>query len=251
MALIREVDNKWTSELAEFHVPLRKGLVIMISPNALTMASRDARRPKQELPCRLIEWKFRINDDKTASLELIVEDVSPGWFARRGAQLFSWVEGKIGMPPAMIAGLMTGLIALVLAAFVYSNQDLAWSFAGRHIRSFGGWTLFFLFIWLIPAQLGLFKGRESFGKTYIQALFSMAALLLPVLWLRMTSLPEHFGGSTQEYAAYAHALATKFSGSYWPVLLPLLPWMAAGFKIFGFESAEKTADAISHAAKTE
>ncbi len=251
MILIREIDNKWTSELAALHVPLRKGLTIVISPNVLRMTSPEAKPPEREVPCRLIEWSSRIKDDKTANLELIVEDISPGLFAQLGSQVFAWIEKKIDMPPALVAGMFTGFIALVLAAFVYWNQELAWSFAGRHIRGFGGWALFFLFIWLIPAQLGLFKGRESFGKTYVQALFSMAALLLPALWLQMTSFPEHFGRSSQEYAAYAHGLASKFSVSYWPVLLSLLPWLAVGFKIVGFESAEKTTDAIAHAAKTE
>lgn len=251
MILIREMNNKWTCELPVLHAPLRKRLMIVISPGVLRMTSPEDKPPKQEVPCRLIEWKSRIADDKSASLELIVEDVSPSWFTLQGSKIFSWLEKKIDMPPAMLAGLFTGLIALVLGAFVYWNQELAWSFAGRHIRGVGGWTLFLLFIWIIPARLGLFKGRESFGKTYIQALFSMAALLLPVLWLRITSFPEKFGHSDQEYATYAHALAAKFSVSYWPILLSLLPWMAAGFKIVGFESAEKTTDAIAHAAKTE
>ncbi len=63
--------------------------------------------------------------------------------------------------------------------------------------------------------------------------------------------PAHFGGSDADYAAYAMALAEKLSTSYWPLLVAALPWLSIGFKVFGLDVAEKTAEGLEKAAKKD
>jgi hypothetical protein len=39
-------------------------------------------------------------------------------------------------------------------------------------------------------------------------------------------------------------MVAGMSGSYWPVLLATLPWLAVAFKALSFESAEIATDAL-------
>ena len=107
--------------------------------------------------------------------------------------------------------------------------------------------LFLLFWLIIPYTLGLYSRPNSFWKSFFSLWFVLLAFVMLALWRQVTQLPQPFAGSTPEYAGYAHALLSKFVVSYWPPFLTALPWIAIGFNMFGFNSAEKITDAIGKA----
>jgi hypothetical protein len=255
MALIREINNKWFLEhLASFPAPLEKGLHIMADGKTLKMVDPATEAREGEVSCRLVEWQYRIADADHAELELIVEEVVPGFFSSlfsfltRPLQRLSPDDRGIG---TIVIGILT-FFALLLAAWtMYKNQSDTWAFAARHLRAFGGWALLILFSFVIPTRLGLYRGRERFQKAFFRVLLMLAGFTLAGVWLRITSLPANFTGSDREYIGYAQALATKFSVSYWPALLVILPWLALSFQAFGLDLAGKTTDTVLKAVKTD
>jgi len=239
MTVIRDVAGKWTLIVTTFELPLRKGTRLVVDPEAL---NRDT-----PTSCQLLEWQYRImsgDPEHTASLELVVEEIHPGlwesWFAR-------WSDDAQNLAPMITAGL-TCILAAAVGYTLYVQPDLAWAFAGRHVRAVGGWIVFLLFGALLPWKLGLYKGQSSFRKNFFNSFLILTAWVLLAVWLSFSALPEHFGGSSADYATYARALAKKSSTSYWPLLVAALPWLSIGFKLFGMDIAEKTAEGLEKAA---
>ncbi len=245
MAVIRDVDGKWSRNLTSFDLPLEKGLRLVIDP---TVLDRDT-----ATPCRLIDWQYRVanrqpgDTDVTANVELIVEELRPGlwqsWFAR-------WSPDAQFLAPMITAGLSIFLAAAVGHTF-YLQPDIGWAFAGRHVRTIGGWAVFLLFAALLPWKLGLYSGRPTFRKPFFSSFLTLTALVLVVVWQTFAALPQNFGGADADYAAYARALAGKLGKSYWPFLVAALPWLSVGFKLFGLDIADKTAEGIEKAAGKE
>jgi hypothetical protein len=242
MTVIREVDGKWRLSVATVDLPLQKGLRFLVDSKALER--------KTGTTCQLLEWQYRITSkqegdpDLSADLELIVEERQPGlwesWFAR-------WSDDAQNLAPMITAGL-TCMVAAAVGYTLYIQPDLGWAFAGRHVRTIGGWTVFLLFGALLPWKLGLYKGQASFRKNFFNSFLVLTAWVLLALWLMFSALPGNFGGSNADYAAYARALAQKSSTSYWPLLVAALPWLSVGFKLFGMDIAEKTAEGLEKAA---
>jgi hypothetical protein len=242
LALIREKNDKWFLEISSFTAPLQKGLRIVIDPAIILW--KDNKPPKQagKVECRLVEWQYRIQDKEEASLEFTVEEVREWWLDR----VIRTGENKL------VAGIMLALFLLaplgIATYLAYYDPDSAWAFAGTHIRNFVGIVLLVLFVLVIPHRFGLYR-RGRVRDTFLWALIFYVGLILFGVWRFVSEYPESFTGSPQEYATYAKALVTKFSSSYWPVLLAALPWAAVAFKVFGFEIAEKTTDALKEAGK--
>lgn len=242
MTVIRDVEGKWRVQVTTFDLPLERGSRMIVDPKAL---NRDT-----PTSCRLLEWKYRItntpegNPQLTADLELIVEEMRPSlwesWFAR-------WSDDAQNLAP-MITAFLSCAFAAAIAYTVYLQPDLGWAFAGRHVRSVGGWVVFLLFGALLPWKLGLYKGQPSFQKNFFNSFLVLSAWVLLFLWLTFSALPEPFDGSDAQYAAYARTLAQKLSTSYWPFLVAALPWLSVGFKVFGLDIAEKTAEGLEKAA---
>ena len=243
MTEIRDVDNKW-SLLTTFDPPLQKGLQLIVAPKAL---SRDA-----GTLCRLVDWQYRIANKEgaetelTVDLELIVEEIHPGlwesWFA-------SWSPDTQGLAPMLAAG-VTFILGAVALLLWHAQPDLVWTLAGRHIRTITGTAIVALFMFVLPMKLGLYKG-QSFLRSFFAAFLVLAGWLVLGVWLTFSARPERFGGSDADYATYAKALATRLSTSYWPFLVAALPWLSVGFKVFGFDVADKTAEGIEKAAIKE
>lgn len=237
MTVIREVGGKWCLKATTVDRPLQKGSRLVLDPKAL---KRDA-----ETSCRLLEWQYRIASEQTGDhLELIVEEMQPGpwesWFAR-------WSPDTQFFAPAIAAIVSLILICLVWITF-RSQPELGWTLAGRYIRTTGGCAIFLVFALLLPLKLGLYSGRPNFRKPFFSVFLTDTGFILVGVWLMFSARPEHFGGSDADYAAYAMALVEKLSTSYWPLLVAALPWLSIGFKVFGLDVAEKTAEGLEKAA---
>ncbi len=291
MILIVERNEAWTTQAESLDLPLQKGLVILVDPAAVTQKDAGEAEPQPATPqpaarlsaattatpnpllaataahvpqtpnplgatasqapveCVLAEWRYRVKAGGESVLELTVDEVRLSWFDKASNKLLPTDENKF-----KAAVLMSILVAIpaALAAYGFSHDpDLAWELAGHHLRWIGGWTLFLVVYFVLPARLGLNRGAFRFQTEFLRALFFYAACGLVFAWLVLSRRPACFRGTPQDYANYAKSMAIKFSGSYWPVLLAVLPWAAVVFKVFGWETAEKTAEALRSTAKKE
>lgn len=240
--MIRERDGKWSMEVSSFTAPLQKGLRIVADPRAIQWEGNKPRKPEGNIECRLVEWQYRIQDKEQATLELTVEEVCEWWLDR----VIRTGDNKLVM------GIMLAIFLLAplgLAAYWgYYYPESAWAFAGEHVRNVVGVVLLILFVFIIPRKFGLYR-RGRVRDSFLWAMIFYVGLILFGVWRFVSEYPQPFNGSPHEYADYAKALVTKFSSSYWPVFLAVLPWAAVVFKVFGFEGAEKTTDALKEAGK--
>jgi hypothetical protein len=242
--LVRELDEKWWFELDALKMPLHRGLPLIVDAKMIRSDDPDMKLPSGEVKFRLVDWQYRIKDAEDARLELFVEAVYPPV----SDVLFKTDNSKFYT--AVLVAIATGVWLGAIWYNTYLDHDYSWAMAGRHARTYGWVALAALFFFILPSRLKP-KRRLAFRNLYAIALLTLTGIALIAAWLSITRLPAGFGGSDQEYAGYARALAGKLSMSYWPVLLAVLPWLGVAFKVFGFDAAEKTTDAVMSAAKKE
>jgi len=242
MFVIRETgDRQQQAQSARFDAPLPKELRIVIGANAL--------EPTGKAIYKLKDWRYRILDAKRADLELIVEEIRQSRFAKWFASLPSDTQHFVAGFPVILLLLL--MLLAVLSYYSHPDYTPLWTFAGRHIRALGSWGLLIFLSFIVPWQLRLYGGVPSFAKMFFSLLFMMTGIVLAAAWYRIAALPEHFTGSEREYAAYAQALASKLSASYWPILVAGLPWLSVAFKALGLDLAEKATEALAKSAKPD
>ena len=238
MTVMRDVGGTWSVSLAKFDLPLKRGTRLMVEPKGLT--------------CRLLDWQYRIpnlqegESELRADLELIVEELKP-----ERASLWETLYGRLpddwqGMLP-MITAVAIGFFLAATVYTVRQEPEAAWAFAGRHVRWLVGWTVFLLFAAFLPVKWGLTRKPNTFRKKFLHAFLILTGYALVVVWLLFAARPDGFTYTNAEQAGYAKMLANKLSTSYWPLLVAALPWLSVGFKLFGMDLADKTAEGLEKA----
>jgi len=252
MILIQELKNKWSHEVASFDAPLHKGLRIDLDSKAIKVVDPQVKLPDQVF-CILVDWRVQIKDAERGVLTLFVKETTPPVPAKEEKppfldRIFATEESRFF--GGIIFSIVVSLAVLAFGWTIYRNAEFGWELVGRNIRWIGWMALGCFFFFILPSRLGLNRGN-SFKSYFFRAALNLLGLILIAAWLRLTLLPEPFKDSPQYFVDYAHTLTEKFSSSYWPVLLSILPWAAVAFKLLGFEFAEKAVDAVKEAAKPD
>ena len=209
--------------------PLSSGLRVVINGGP---------KGPSDITCEVKEWYYRVDSSEHPYLELIVKEVKPGWLADVS-------ENKQGFGGILTAFLVFALLGLIARTFqVEPNHTYEWAFVGRHIRWVVGLALFFVVGLIIPSRLLWVKGASVFSNAFVFATFVYAGVALAVVWLRMAAFPGTLPQNDADYAKYAQALASRFSTSYWPLVLAALPWITLALKAFGLELTAKATELI-------
>jgi hypothetical protein len=242
MTVILDTKGTRLCELSTFDLPLQKGTRFVLDPKIL---NRD-----HETQYQLIDWQYRITNkpmtpDTISNLELVVKEVSLGFFESRFQRLSN--DTQFWAPTT--AAVVTLLVGSFIAVTLYLLPTHGLVFLGKHIRTFGVLAIILLFIFLLPWKLGLYSPPRSFRKSFFCALVLTSGWLLCALWLFFSNLPANFHGTDAEYVAYSKALGQSMSRSYWPLLVAALPWLSVSFKVLGFDTAEKASEGLEKLSK--
>jgi hypothetical protein len=229
MTVIRTSDGWKIVDPGPLKGPLSTGLRIVI---------KGGPEASGDITCEVKEWYYRVDSSEYPYLELIVKEVKPGWLAHvpEDKQFFR------GILTAFLVFALLGSIAWTF--HVEPNHTYEWAFAGRQIRWVVGLALFFVVGLIIPSRLQLGRGASVFSNAFFFATFFYAGVALAVVWLRVAAFPGPLPQNDADYAKYAQALASRFSTSYWPLVLAALPWITLALKAFGLELAAKATELI-------
>lgn len=246
MTRIQDRNKTWFAEVAPFKVPLRKGMRIVTEPGAThPLPGRDDGKPEPKSPqrvCTLMDWQYRIREDQQAELELVVKELKTPLLDR----LLQNEDNRFVV--SIILAMLTVAPIVVFGLLLRYQTEYMWALAGHYGRGIVGWSLFILCWLILPTRFGWYES-STFRNTFLAQVSVLTGIVLALLWSSISVRPDNFGWTNAECAAYAHHLVATLNSNYWPFLVTLFTWAAIVFKYFGFETAEKAADALKEEVK--
>lgn len=259
MVLIREVEGRWAAEM-KLDKPLEFGLLLVVQPGSLTFVKEGIQRPSGHMVCQVAYWRTyaymeMVVDEVTVQLVPNGERLVPRltrvalWLQRRPFWLKQFVQREAviaNVSNVMATACTVSLLALLWMLF--DHRQWLWVFAGRSLRTAGSLGILYVFVYLFPVRLGLYKGSGILNRFYLTMLLYVGFVAWSA-WLQFARLPPDYKGTGVPDVDLAQYVAGRLGHTYWPVLLAALPWAALILRAFGFEIAGKTADEVRKAAK--
>ncbi len=179
----------------------------------------------------VVRWTFRYESWNQSTIDLVVREVKLTPFER-------WFSSLPAGRQYFLAGAAVVLSLAIVGSGVYAimhfpNPDWFWAWFGHHVRSIVGWGLFSLLL-ISDMWAAIRFSKSPFRQNVLLFVLSFSALVVPFVWLSVSSPPQPLSGSPVEYIQYVDYLRSRLS-TLVLLLAGIIPWLALVLKWLGLD----------------